>query len=188
VLAPAVWRLGRWFCRAGATYLKLQRGPKECLQATAYVDAAELTLTREGTDQPPVWQVAAELLVVVQQGDYVEQSNQFNGPVIAGTIGKSNVRTLTQSSANMYRSIADEVDLALLAQELAAIRAKAASQATKADHFADLSSVASAEQAAKSNDRRGALDHLKNAGTWFWDVANKVGIGVAIGMAKDAIG
>jgi hypothetical protein len=61
-------------------------------------------------------------------------------------------------------------------------------KATDADHFVALGSLAAAEKAAQIGDGPKALEHLKSAGAWVWDIGTKIGIGVATAAAKSALG
>jgi hypothetical protein len=80
------------------------------------------------------------------------------------------------------------LDLQALASELAQFRAALSQTAQTANHYTALAEVAAAESAAKKGDGPKALQHLKDAGLWIWDVANKVGVGLAIAGAKTALG
>lgn len=86
----------------------------------------------------------------------------------------------TKSSGN--------IDLQQLSNELTALRMALSKQASDPDHFVGLGEVAAAEKAAQQGDGPRALQHLKTAGTWVWDVATKIGIGVATAAAKSALG
>jgi len=80
------------------------------------------------------------------------------------------------------------IDIHQLGRELAELRSGLSKQASEPDHFVALGEVAAAEKAAKDGDGPRALEHLKRAGTWVWDVATKIGIGVATAAAKSALG
>lgn len=81
-----------------------------------------------------------------------------------------------------------KIDVQQLAVELTALRTALAGQAAAPDHYIAIGEVAAAEQAAATGDGPGALQHLKKAGVWVWDVATKIGIGVATAAAKSALG
>ncbi len=80
------------------------------------------------------------------------------------------------------------IDVQQLARELASLREALGKKATDADHFVALGSLAAAEKAAQIGDGPKALEHLKSAGAWVWDVGTKIGIGVATAAAKGALG
>jgi hypothetical protein len=81
-----------------------------------------------------------------------------------------------------------KIDVEQLAGELTALRTALAGQASAPDHYVAVGEVAAAEKAAATGDGPGALEHLKKAGVWVWDVATKIGIGVATAAAKSALG
>jgi hypothetical protein len=72
--------------------------------------------------------------------------------------------------------------------ELTVLRTALAEQASAPDHYVAVGEVAAAEKAAAIGDGPGALQHLKKAGVSVWDVATKIGIGVATAAAKSALG
>src|SRR5262249_17480764 len=80
------------------------------------------------------------------------------------------------------------IDLNQLGHELTELRSALSKQASEPNQFVALGEVAAAEKAAKGGDGPGALEHLKKAGTWVWDVATKIGVGVATAAAKSALG
>lgn len=87
----------------------------------------------------------------------------------------------------IWAGAAAEIDLTQLAAELGAFRAALVAEATEPEQYVAIGEVAAAETAAKTADGPKALEHLRKAGSWIWDVATKVGVGVAIGAAKTAL-
>jgi hypothetical protein len=83
---------------------------------------------------------------------------------------------------------AEKVDALQLALELSALRTALVSVATAPEQYVAIGEIAAAETAAKNGDRPKALQHLKSAGSWVWDIGTKVGIGVATAAAKSALG
>jgi hypothetical protein len=81
-----------------------------------------------------------------------------------------------------------QINLAQLATELAALRSALDAHVKDETHRTAANEVALAEQSAKAGDGPRVLEHLKKAGAWFWDVATKIGIGVATAEAKTALG
>ena len=105
----------------------------------------------------------------------------------AGAVGPgSHAENMTFNQ--IWNKSAPGIDIDQLAHELTMLRTALTKQASEPDHFVALGAVAAAEKAAKSGDGPGALQHLKAAGTWVWDVATKIGIGVATAAAKGALG
>jgi hypothetical protein len=81
-----------------------------------------------------------------------------------------------------------QIDLPVLASELAELRSRLAAQAHEPSHFIAISELAMAEQAAIAGNGAVALEKLKKAGQWTWDTATKIGIGVATAAARQALG
>ena len=88
----------------------------------------------------------------------------------------------------MWASSGDKIDLATLASELKTLRAALREKASDKEHYESLGEVVAAEKAATEGNGPGALEHLKKVGAWVWDVATKIGVGVAITAAKTALG
>jgi hypothetical protein len=88
----------------------------------------------------------------------------------------------------IWKKSAGNIDVQQLALELTALREELSKRASESDHFVALGSLAAAEKAAQSGDGPKALEHLKKAGAWVWDVGTKIGIGVATAAAKSALG
>jgi hypothetical protein len=105
----------------------------------------------------------------------------------AGAVGP-NAHAHDMTLNQVWDKSSKDIDLARLGNELVALRDVLSKQATDADHFVALGTVAAAEKCAKIGDGPGALQHLKKAGAWVWDTAVKVGIGVATAAAKTALG
>lgn len=102
-----------------------------------------------------------------------------------GAMGdNSRAENFSQASA---RGIPN-VDLAELAKELTSLRTQMAKVAEQPDQFASLGEVAAAEIAAKAGNGPLVFEKLKSAGIWFWQTAEKIGIGVATAAAKQALG
>lgn len=80
------------------------------------------------------------------------------------------------------------LDLPALATELAALRDAMRQEASSAEHDVSIGQVAMAEKAAKEGNGPSALEHLKSAGKWAFDVATKIGVGVATVAVKSALG
>jgi hypothetical protein len=88
----------------------------------------------------------------------------------------------------IWNKSGNKIALPQLTNELTLLRSALVEQASEPDHFIALGEVAAAEKAAGSGDGPNALQHLKNAGAWVWDVATKIGVGVATAAAKNALG
>jgi hypothetical protein len=88
----------------------------------------------------------------------------------------------------VWNDFPEKIDVLLLAQELSALRSALLIDAIEPKQFVAIGEIAAAETAAASGDGPKALEHLKRAGSWVWDVSTKVGIGVATAAAKSALG
>lgn len=112
---------------------------------------------------------------------YNFEGGQFGVSVVGDGASASNFTQVW--GANALR-----IDLAALASELADLKVHLVAEAREPSHFAAIAEVASAEQAAIEGKGEVALERIKAAGTWVWDVATKIGIGVASAAAKQALG
>jgi hypothetical protein len=81
---------------------------------------------------------------------------------------------------------AADIDLAALAHELSQLRAALAPSASTREHYAALVEVSDAEAAAKAGDKSKALAHLKRAGAWVLDFAQKIAVPVAAAALEHA--
>lgn len=105
----------------------------------------------------------------------------------AGAVGpNSNAHDMTFQQ--VWNEAAPGVDLGALAEELARLRPALKSAANTAEEDVAVGEVALAEVAAKQKDGPKALVHLRNAGRWALEVAEKVGVGVATAAIKTALG
>jgi hypothetical protein len=84
---------------------------------------------------------------------------------------------------------ANKIDLKQLAADLSLLRAAMKKeQATTAEQDLAIGSVAAAEAAAAKGDGPGALQHLKAAGKWAFDVATHIGASLAAAALKGLLG
>jgi hypothetical protein len=108
--------------------------------------------------------------------------------IVGGQHGAVGDGATASNFTQVWQSSASNIDLSSLAEELAILREALRSQAQEPGHFTALSEITSAENAAREGNGPVVLEHLKKAGTWVWDVATKIGIGVATAAAKAALG
>lgn len=126
------------------------------------------------------------LSVFLNRGN-VTMSNDRYEVGQAGAVGPgSQASNITFNQ--IWNKTEGKIDVQQLAVELTALRTALAGQASAPDHYVAVGEVAAAEKAAATGDGPGALQHLKKAGNWVWDVATKIGIGVATAAAKSALG
>jgi hypothetical protein len=89
----------------------------------------------------------------------------------------------------IWNSVAKDIDIAKLADDLSKLRGAMRKEATDdPEQDVAIGEVAAAEAAAKRNDGPTALQRLKAAGKWALDVATKIGTPVAIAALKAALG
>lgn len=113
-------------------------------------------------------------------------SDQYNITGQVGAVGP-NAKAENNTFNQVMQQAASNLDLPTLAAELSTLRSSMRSQATEVEHDLAVASIGAAESAAKKQDGAGALEHLKSAGKWAFDVATKIGVGVAAKAIETAI-
>jgi hypothetical protein len=88
----------------------------------------------------------------------------------------------------LWTRSADKIDLEALALDLGRLRSQLKAEANNATEDAAVGQIALAETAAKEKNGPGVLAHLKAAGQWALSVAEKIGVAVATGAIKTALG
>jgi hypothetical protein len=83
---------------------------------------------------------------------------------------------------------ASGVDLQQLAGDLARLRIAMRAEATSAEHDVAVGQIAAAESAASKGNGATAMEHLRSAGQWAFEVATNIGTGVATAALKLALG
>jgi internalin A len=78
----------------------------------------------------------------------------------------------------------DKIDLSTLASELVELQSKLIKEATEPEHYSSLAEIGHAENSAKKGDGAKALEHLSKASKWTLDIAEKIGVPVAIDALK----
>lgn len=81
-----------------------------------------------------------------------------------------------------------QIDLQVLAAELAILRSKMRQTAVEPEQDIAIGQIAAAEAAAKKGDATSVVGHLKSAGKWASDVATKVGVSIASEAIKKSLG
>ena len=88
----------------------------------------------------------------------------------------------------VWNQSASNIDLKKLSHELAQLRPALRDAASEPEHDIAIGEVAAAEKAAQEGNGPKALGHLKKAGKWTFDIATKIGTGVATAALKVALG
>ncbi len=94
----------------------------------------------------------------------------------------------SQATGNTFQQCQSNIDLPSLAHELETLRIVMRREATIPEHDIAIGEVAAAQTAAAQGNGAKALEHLKSAGQWAFDISTKIGIGVAIAAIKTALG
>ena len=142
--------------------------------------AGLLELTAQGGQSEPMTSLFINRGEIVMSRDKYEVGQ-------AGAVGPG-AHAENMTFSQVWTKSGSAIDVLQLARELTALRTALSARASAPDHFVALGEVAASEKAALSGDGPSALQHLKSAGGWVWDVATKIGIGVATAAAKTALG
>jgi hypothetical protein len=142
--------------------------------------AGLLELTAESGNTGPLTSL------FVSRGDFFMSRDQYEIGQ-AGAVGPG-AHAENMTFNQIWNKSGSAIDVQQLGRELTALRTALNKEASEPEQFVALGEVAAAEKAAKEGDGPTALRHLKTAGAWVWDVATRVGIGVATAAAKTAIG
>ena len=113
-------------------------------------------------------------------------NDQYNVTGQVGAIGP-NTQAVNNTFTQVLQQAACGLDLPALATELATLRNSMRNQATEIEHDQAVASIGAAESSAKKQDGAGALEHLKSAGKWAFDVATNIGTNVAAKAIQTAI-
>ena len=90
--------------------------------------------------------------------------------------------------AQIWNQSSSEIDIATLREELSRLREVLRQEARTPEQDVAIAAVANAELAASEDDGPKAMEWLSKAGKWTFDVATKIGVGVAAAALKAAIG
>ena len=106
----------------------------------------------------------------------------------AGAVGPNSV-AVGQQFQQIWIQASEELDLSKLTGELNTLRANIRSSATGTpEEDLALAEIARAEVLAKDGNGPGMLEHLAQAGKWALDVAEKVGLPIAVKALEAALG
>jgi hypothetical protein len=88
----------------------------------------------------------------------------------------------------IYSKTVPQIDLEALALELGELRALLKKESTTVEEDIALGRAASAQKAAEAGEQSEALGHLKKAGRWLLEVAEKMSLSVTQAAIKAALG
>ena len=88
----------------------------------------------------------------------------------------------------VFAEAASRFDLPALANELGTLREALQVEASETDHYLALAEVSEAEKAARADDGPQAMQRLKAAGEWAFEVATKIGTSLAAKAIQASLG
>ena len=103
----------------------------------------------------------------------------------AGSVGPHS-KSSNSSFVQVPPKLPDGTDLATLADELKTLLEVMRKDARETPDFQCLANISGAQEAASKGDSSITFDYLKAAGKWAFDVATKIGVGVAVNAIKHA--
>lgn len=150
-------------------------------------------------EQAQVRRYREELLALGSSGSYghgtrshivqeVVMGDQYRIEGQAAVVGPGGTAVGNEFVQLWNRTGPDNIDLNALMMELEQLRLALRTVATKPEHDIAVAEVAAAQLAAEKNDGPRVLHHLRSAGRWALDTANKIGAGVATAALKTALG
>lgn len=111
---------------------------------------------------------------------------EVNAPVV-GPVGPG-ARAGNISGTQSWMQIRDQIDLTVLASELAKLKAALQTSAKSDDEVVEAEMVDLAEQSARAGNGAKAFGFLQKAGKWTLSTATKIGLTVAAGVITSALG
>jgi hypothetical protein len=116
-----------------------------------------------------------------------------NGNIVHGDVHSDNVGgDLVHGDkvyGNMWKAAKEKgIDESALAAELDALLDKLQQEAKTTEEREALLNASRAKDAARAGDGSKAVQYLKEAGKWFFDVATKIGIGIGLEYLKQKFG
>lgn len=122
--------------------------------------------------------------------------NQFNIEKMRDLINAEQSVVATGDNAEIHtidftqkwKEEGQQIDLKLLADELAKLQQAMKGEAHQAEQYASLSHVAAAELEAKKGDGPKTLEYLAKAGNWALEIASKITVSMASEALKKAMG
>ncbi|MHB8856138.1 MAG: hypothetical protein ACYC6K_05905 [Bellilinea sp.] len=128
--------------------------------------------------------------------NYIQQTNYFTEQTMgnkyinfgqAGIVGPDG-RIENMQVVQIWNNLSDTLDLSDLANELSELKEAMTHQAETPEHELSIGAISAAQKAAKNGDGPKAIEYLKSAGKWSFDVATKIGIGVVTALIKSELG
>lgn len=107
---------------------------------------------------------------------------------VAQGVGVGRNVSMNNVTVNQNQGQPTPLNLPVLTNELAMLRAEMKKQASEPEHDIAVGSVAAAEKEANGGDESRTLQFLSAAGNWALDVAVKIGTPVAVEALRKALG
>lgn len=105
----------------------------------------------------------------------------------AGAMGPG-AQASNMTFQQIWNQVQGSVDLQQLARELGQLQDALRTEAKEPEHEIAIGTIAAAEAAAKHGNGAKALEYLKKAGGWAFDIATKIGVEIAVAAMKSAAG
>jgi hypothetical protein len=122
--------------------------------------------------------------------------NQYNIEKMRDLINAEDSVVATGDNANIHdidfsqkwKDASHEIDLGVLADELAKLQQAMKAEANHPEQYTSLSHVAAAEEEAKKENGPKTLEYLSKAGNWALEIASKITVSIATEALKKAMG
>ena len=110
--------------------------------------------------------------------------------LVSGQVGAIGQNPSASGNVFQQQSVQSQEDipLATLSEELDRLKQELEKVASVSDHKFAIGSVDAAIVEAKAGNGPKAIEFLKHAGTWALEVAQKIGVAVAVKAIESAIG
>lgn len=118
----------------------------------------------------------------------IRQENIMGDKYEAGQVGAQgpNAYAHNMTFNQIWNQAKGNIDLPTLSEQLKTLRETLQESAKSAEEFSEIGAIANAEIQAKKGNGPKALSELAKVGKWTLNVAEKIGIGVAIAAIKVA--
>ena len=105
----------------------------------------------------------------------------------AGAMGPG-AQASNMTFQQIWSQFGSRVDLDALSKEFERLRTAMKAEGATGEHDVAVAEIAKAQHAAENKDGPRALEHLKAAGKWAFDVSTKIGTALATAALKAALG
>ena len=141
--------------------------------------------TGNNSDNPVIY--SETTIIHMEDGAMVKKNGDTYSVGQAGAVGPNSEASHFQMTQNIGNNLED-VDMEALGKEFETLRLELKRLSQSPEHDMAVGAIASAEIEIKRGDRSKAKEHMKQAGIWAFDVATKIGVGLATAALKTALG